>query len=108
MRIETGKGLARRLKMAYRSIAGAGFPRLGQKERSAARDVLPAMAEAFGVNVVELLAGNGERLSVQKKGRAPGRVRQVFDDVSRLPRRQQEHIARWVSAFVRQYEEERR
>jgi len=52
---------------------------------------------------------NGE-LGVAKRGtnRPLGKVRKVFEDVSRLPRRQQEQIVRWVSAFVRQYEEERR
>lgn len=77
-----------------------------QSEKPPRSDVLPAMAEAFGVSVAELLGGIGE--SALKKSRAPGRVRQVFDDVSKLPRRQQEHIAKWVSAFVRQYEQERR
>lgn len=45
---------------------------------------------------------------IQRERQPPaGKLRQVFDDVSRLPRRQQEHIVRWVSAFVRQYEQER-
>jgi hypothetical protein len=34
-------------------------------------------------------------------------VREVFDRVSKLPRRQQEHIVNWVSAYVSQYEQTR-
>jgi hypothetical protein len=33
------------------------------------------------------------------------RVQQVFEEVSRLPRRQQEKIVEFVTAFVRQYEQ---
>jgi len=34
-------------------------------------------------------------------------VQKVFEDVARLPRRQQEKIAEFVSAFVAQYEQSR-
>jgi len=34
-------------------------------------------------------------------------VQKVFEDVSRLPRRQQEKIVEFVSAFVKQYEQGR-
>jgi hypothetical protein len=40
-------------------------------------------------------------------GRPVGKVREVFDRVSKLPRRQQEHIVNWVSAYVSQYEQTR-
>ncbi len=32
---------------------------------------------------------------------AMAKVHEVFDRVSRLPRRQQEHIVNWVSAFIK-------
>ena len=32
---------------------------------------------------------------------------EVFDRVPKLPRRQQEHIVNWVSAYVSQYEQSR-
>jgi transcriptional regulator with XRE-family HTH domain len=78
-----------------------------QSEKPPRSDLLPKMADTLGVTVVELLNLNGE-MSVAKRGtnRPPGKVRKVFEDVSRLPRRQQEHIVRVVSALVMQYEQE--
>lgn len=64
--------------------------------------------DALGVSIPELLSVNGKRVAVSNSTRPAGKLRQLFNDVSRLPRRQQEHIVRWVSAFVRQYEEEKR
>ena len=44
---------------------------------------------------------------VQRSTRPPGKLRKVFEDVSRSPRRQQEHIVRVVFALVMQYEQSR-
>ena len=45
---------------------------------------------------------------IQRERQPPaGKLRQVFDDVSRLPRRQQELIVRVVAALVTQYEQSR-
>lgn len=71
-------------------------------------DVLHKLADALSVSIPELLSVNGRTVAVSKSTRPTGKLRQLFNDVSRLPRRQQEHIVRWVSAFVRQYEEEKR
>jgi len=77
-----------------------------QSEKPPRSDLLPQMADALGVTVVELLNVNGE-MSVAKRStnRPPGTARKVFEDVSRLPRRQQEHIVRVVSALVMQYKQ---
>ena len=69
------------------------------------------MAEVMGVGVEDLLIV-GEQKPLKKKaarsnGRPAGKVREVFDRVSKLPRRQQEHIVNWVSAYVSQYEQSR-
>jgi len=40
-------------------------------------------------------------------GRPAGKVREVFERVSKLPCRQQEHIVNWVSAYVSHYEQNR-
>jgi transcriptional regulator with XRE-family HTH domain len=71
-------------------------------------DVLHKLADALGVSIPELLSVNVRTAAVSNSNRPAGKLRQLFNDVSRLPRRQQEHIVRWVSAFVRQYEEEQR
>jgi hypothetical protein len=62
----------------------------------------------MGVSIPELLSVTGRRVAVSTSTRPAGKLRQLFNDVSRLPRCQQEHIVRWVSAFVRQYEDEKR
>ena len=78
-----------------------------QSDKPPRSDLLPKMADALGVEIAELLNLNGGRVTVQRSSRPPGKVRKVFEDVSRLPRRQQEHIVRVVSALVMQYEQSR-
>ena len=72
---------------------------------------MPKMAEALGVSVQDLLIGEtgkaASRKAAKSNGRPAGKVREVFDRVSKLPRRQQEHIVNWVSAYVSQYEHSR-
>jgi len=72
---------------------------------------MPKMAEALGVSVEDLLIGEtgkaASRKAAKSNGRPAGKVREVFDRVSKLPRRQQEHIVNWVSAYVSQYEHSR-
>ncbi|MCA1601989.1 MAG: helix-turn-helix domain-containing protein [Acidobacteria bacterium] len=78
-----------------------------QSEKPPRSDLLPKMADVLGVGIVDLLNTNGGRVTVQRSSRPPGKLRKVFEDVSRLPRRQQEHIVRVVSALVMQYEQTR-
>jgi transcriptional regulator with XRE-family HTH domain len=62
-------------------------------------NVLVPMAKALGVTVEELL---GEAKA--KRAPAPGgKVRQVFEAVSKLPRRQQQKIVEVVEALVSQH-----
>jgi len=69
----------------------------------------PKLAEALGVSVEDLLnvdvGKTAARKATKSNGRSAGKVREVFDRVSKLPRRQQEHIVNWVSAYVSQYEQ---
>jgi transcriptional regulator with XRE-family HTH domain len=80
-------------------------------EKPPRSDVLPKMAEALGVSVEDLLIVGDEKplkkKATKSNGRPAGKVREVFDRVSKLPRRQQEHIVNWVSAYVSQYEQTR-
>lgn len=67
------------------------------------------MAQALGVTVEDLIVGDEKPLkkkAAKSNGRPAGKVREVFDRVSKLRRRQQEHI-NWVSAYVSQYEQTR-
>ena len=69
------------------------------------------MAQALGVRVEDLLiveiGKTASRKAAKSNGRPAGKVREVFDRVSKLPRRQQEHIVNWVFAYVSHYEQTR-
>jgi transcriptional regulator with XRE-family HTH domain len=65
-------------------------------------DVLPQMGRIFGVSVEEILNVEG-RLPAAGRGRRPtGKVWKLFEEVSTLPRRQQEKVIEFVSAFVKE------
>ena len=63
-------------------------------------EVLPKMANALGVSVDALL---GVTPPKPKKQAAKGRLQHVFEAASKLPRRQQEKVAEFVGAFVKQH-----
>jgi hypothetical protein len=64
------------------------------------------MAEALAVSVEDLLnvdtGKTAARKATKSNPRPAGKVRKVFDRVSKLPHRQQEHVVNWVSAYVSQ------
>jgi transcriptional regulator with XRE-family HTH domain len=67
-------------------------------------EVVDRVARALDVSPAELLGV--EAPTPAKRGPA-GKLRVLFDEVSRLPRRQQEKIAEVVAALVSQYEQSR-
>jgi transcriptional regulator with XRE-family HTH domain len=95
----------------YVGVPQANIAFWERSEKPPRSEVLPKMAEALGVSVEYLLnvdAGKSTaRKAAKSNGRPAGKVREVFDRVSKLPRRQQEHIVNWVSAYVSQYEQTR-
>ncbi len=92
--------LSRRVGVPQQTIAF--WERTGKPPRS---EVLPQLAEALGVTIEALLSENGSAVAVKKKGGPNGKLRKIFEDASRLPRRQQEKIGEFVSAFVNQYKQ---
>ena len=86
--------LAQRLNVHHSNIgfweSGAVPPR---------SDVLPTMADILSVRVEELLGHEVKRKTVAAPN---GRARRAFDQVSRLPKRQQQKIIEVVEAFVAQ------
>jgi transcriptional regulator with XRE-family HTH domain len=87
--------LAQKLAVHHSNIAFwelSGTPPRGE--------VLPVMAQALNVSVDELL---GVTPPKPRKQAAKGRLQLVFEAASRLPRRQQEKIAEFVEAFVKQH-----
>ena len=67
-------------------------------------DQMQKLAFALSVSVEELIGENG----CKKRGGGPaGKARQVFEAVSRLPRRQQQKIVEVVQALVAQHAQAR-
>jgi transcriptional regulator with XRE-family HTH domain len=60
-------------------------------------DLLTPMAEALGVTVADLL---GKDTKPKRMAAPTGRARLVFDTVSKMPRRQQQHIIRVVEDLI--------
>jgi transcriptional regulator with XRE-family HTH domain len=75
-----------------------------QSDKPPRAEVLPQLAEALDVSIAALLSENGV-VAVRKKGGPNGKLKKIFEDASDLPRRQQEKIAEFVSAFVNQYKQ---
>jgi transcriptional regulator with XRE-family HTH domain len=76
-----------------------------QSDKPPRSEVLQDLADTLGVTVEALLSGNGGSAATKKKGGPEGKLRKIFDDASRLPRRQQDKIAEFVSAFINQYKQ---
>lgn len=96
---------------SYVGVPQANIAFWERSEKPPRSEVLPKMAEALGVTVEDLLiVGHDKPLkkkATKTNARPAGKVREVFDRVSKLPRRQQEHIVNWISAYVSHYEQSR-
>jgi transcriptional regulator with XRE-family HTH domain len=60
--------------------------------------VLPKLSETLGVSADELL---GIKAPKPKKQAAKGRLQLVFEEASKLPRRQQEKVAEFLENYLR-------
>lgn len=87
----TVRELARQIDEPHSNVSY--WERSGQIPRS---NKLSAIAKALGVSVEELLGESKPRCAATPGGKA----RQVFEAVSRLPRRQQQKIVEVVEALV--------
>ena len=75
-----------------------------QSDKPPRSEVLPAMADILGVQVKDLIY-QSDRPIQKSRNKPTGKLQQVFNEASSLPRRQQERIIEFVSAFVNQYKE---
>ena len=73
-----------------------------RSEKPPRSDVLPKIAKALGINMEDILNAEAK---VPKKNGPTGRLQIVFEEVSALPRRQQQKIIEVVSAIVTQYKQ---
>jgi len=63
-------------------------------------EALPLLAKALGVDIDDILGGSDSALA---RNTGPvGRVQKVFDEVRRLPRRQQERVLDIVVGYIEQ------
>ena len=82
---------------------GTTQPAIAYWERSAERlrsDVIARLSEILGVSTDELL---GTKTKPIKMAKPVGKARQLFDAVSKLPRRQQEKVFAILEPFVAQH-----
>ena len=83
---------------------GISQPVVSDYERRAIRlhgELILKVAEILNVTADELLG----RETKKPKARPSGKVQQIFEEVSNLPRRQQDKVVEFVSAFVRQQQQ---
>lgn len=88
--------LAKRIGESQANIAY--WERAAKPPRS---DVLPKLARALGVTLEELLTADLPPLT--RRPGPTGKVQRVFEEVTKLPRRQQDKVLEIVSALVEQY-----
>ena len=90
--------LAEKIAMSQRAIA--------HWERDAAAvpvAQIEALARILEVPVEELVCGNGEK--PRQKASPAGRMRQLFEEASKLPRRQQQKVDDVLEPFIAQHAE---
>lgn len=71
-----------------------------QSEKPPRSDVLPKLAKVLGIKIEQILEGD---LPQTRRAGPVGKVQKIFEEVSTLPRKQQERIVETVSALVAQY-----
>lgn len=71
-------------------------------ERPPRSDILPAMAEALGVSVEEILFPGTKPSNGKIKPGPKGRLQKAFEAVSSLPKRQQEVLLQFIESAVSQ------
>jgi transcriptional regulator with XRE-family HTH domain len=62
-------------------------------------DLFPAMAKALGVRIEDLIVGSASRALANRPGPI-GEVQRAFEEVRKLPRKQQRKVVEFVVAFV--------
>lgn len=78
-----------------------------RRAQNPALEVVQRAAAALEVSPAQLIGDGAAPARLNKKAGPTGKVQRIFEDVSRLPRRQQEKIVEFVTAIVRQYEQSR-
>ena len=82
-------------------IAQRSYSQWERRPVALRHEQLVALADALGISVAELMADE----TAQKRGNGPaGKLRQVFERASNLPREQQKHVVRLIEDTLTAYE----
>jgi len=82
-------------------IAQRSYSQWERRPVALRHDQLVALADALGISTAELIGGDG----AQKRGSGPaGKLRQVFERASQLPRDQQKHVVRLIEDTLTAYQ----
>lgn len=71
-----------------------------QSDKPPRSDAIPKLARALDVTVEDLFA---EKCKPLRRSGPVGKVRKLFDEVAKLPRRQQEKIVEFLTPIVEDY-----
>ncbi len=76
-----------------------------QSDRPPRADIIPKLARALNVRIEDVFA---DRAPLPRVSGPVGKVRKLFEEVAKLPRRQQDRIVEFLSPIVEQYKHERK
>ena len=83
-------------------VANANMAHWEWSENPPRAEMLPKLAKVLGVRIEDLL-GSSAALPDLKKQRPVGEVQKAFEEVRKLPRKQQRKIVETVYALVHEY-----
>jgi transcriptional regulator with XRE-family HTH domain len=93
-------GLSQREVAAQLGVSQPSYALWERNNVALRSDQLLNLAKALGVRVEELL---NPPATNHRRGGPAGKLRQVFEKASQLPRHQQNKVAEFVGAFVKQH-----
>jgi len=104
-RLREHKGLSQQQAAALLNITQQSYAAWERRPTALKPEQLIKLSHLFECSVDELV---GLHSKPRRKGGPIGKVRRVFEEVSRLPRNQQNKVAEFVEAFVVQQQSKER
>lgn len=101
-RLREQKGLSQQQAAALLNITQQSYAAWERRPTALKPEQLIKLSRLFECSVDELV---GVQAKPRRKGGPVGKVRRVFEEVSRLPRNQQNKVAEFVEAFVVQQQQ---
>jgi len=73
-----------------------------QSDKPPKSDAVPKLAKILGVRIEDLFALTDD---IPRKNGPTGRLKTLFESVAKLPRRQQDKVMEFITAFVSHYQQ---